>query len=134
MGLADLPGVCVTINVANCVEYLRGVGVEITDEQVAAWNDAEKVHRYLRNEKKPKRGGYDMECLNGHWWYAVIGRSRKQRDAAKPCPVCGRGWVFQRLRWAELRDGTIRDFRPKADRWMPLDGPPAENHDFPDCT
>lgn len=123
--LADMPGVSVIINVEKCIDYLRGIGVEIDAETEARWNDAQNVHRWLRNEKRSKRSGYDMGCRQGHRWYGEWSvRSRKQREAAAMCPECGGRWSWQALRWDEARDGTIRDFRPVSDRWLPLDAPP----------
>ncbi len=107
------------MNVANCVEYLRSVNVDVSDSMAESWGLSEQVHRYLRREKGWARKGQTMECVNGHEHFAVI--DRKHRKSRHPCcHECGGPWEMISLVWMEARDGTVRDFRPKGDRWKPL--------------
>lgn len=116
-----------TFNVAKCAEYLRSVGADVTDEQVQQWHDAEKVHRWLRRERKQQRAGYTCVCRNGHRWVGVFDRRRGKKvqaanEAASKCPECGQGWCMQSALWFEARDGSVKDWRPVAERWKPLPG------------
>lgn len=121
-----IEGMASTFNVEKCVAYLCHIGCEIEDEQVARWTDAEQVHRYLRNERKPKRYGAEMRCRRGHEWTGAFhqpARSKKQKaanEAAKTCPDCGELRSSWSSIWLEARDGTVIDRRPQAERWKPL--------------
>lgn len=111
------------LSVELCVKYLRSIGVEITDEQVTAWDTTERVHRYLRKIRRPAREGWDYECRNSHEWFRIVQRPRRRKAdrEASTCPECGeRAWV-EACRWREAGDGTLTDYRPRSEQWRPLD-------------
>lgn len=116
-------------NVAKCVEYLRFVGVEVSDDTAAEWGRSEHVTRFLASTRRPARSGLDMGCRNGHQWYGETerGRRSKARDAANrkatTCPTCGSAANWLTTRWTEARDGSFKDYRPRSERWKPRDQP-----------
>lgn len=113
-----------TINVANCVEYLRSIGAEVSDTQAQEWEIAERVHRYLRGLRGPVRECWDCWCRNGHTWTVIIDRRRRRRNDtswSEVCQKCDARVSSMRLRWSEASDGTFRDYRPASERWRPLD-------------
>lgn len=113
-----------TFNVDKCVHYLRHVGVDVSKEQAQQWDDAERVHRYLRSlGRKMLRKGVSMRCHNGHDWSGVkMGRGKgmmAHNAALLKCPECGKEPCVLSTEWIEALDGSVRDFRPKSERWRP---------------
>jgi hypothetical protein len=112
-------------NATKCATYLRDIGVEVTEEMLACWVDAEKAHRFLRSMKRAVADGGDWWCTKGHQTY-VERRRRSRRQQEMRCR-CGAPLVYCRTRWIELRDGSVRDYRPVAEQWKPRDWiPPFE--------
>jgi hypothetical protein len=101
-------------NVAKCVQYLRWINVDVSDEMRGSWEDAERVHRYLRSEGKSAREGAVMSCPRGHSWRGVFDRQRRTKareaanTAAATCPECGMAWGGWQLEWTESRSGVLR--------------------------
>lgn len=120
-------------NAEKCIQYLRWVGVEIDDKTAAGWIDAQSAHRFLASMKGCQRRGADIWCKNGHQVYVETRRGqRKPTREAKPCDVCGAPFTHWAIRFTEARDGSIRDYRPKEDRWKALDWvPPPMGNDPP---
>lgn len=112
-------------NATKCAKYLRGIGVEITDEQAASWIDCEKADRFLRKMKRTARQGWDWWCNNGHHWFCETrrGQRAKRKSQADCCPTCGGYWAHGGRRFDVTIDGAVRDYRASADRWKPLDSP-----------
>ena len=117
-----------TMNVTNCVKYLRSVNVVVTAEDEQSWRDAEGVNRWLGREKHTALQGARMWCGGGHHWTGVFLRKRntKKQDAVNEvtatCPDCGGLAEVINTLWTEARDGTVDDCRPKSERWQPLPG------------
>ena len=115
-------------NVAKCVEYLRSVGVEVPDATAQSWSDSESVHRFLKSGRRVVVEGRFVVCNRDHRFeYAVDRRKRKKPKGHSRCPECGAPWSVFGLRWTEARDGTIRDFRDRDERWKPLADTVAED-------
>lgn len=121
-------GAYVRMNVRHCVDYLRSIGVELSDETVNSWDTTERVHRYLRQIRKPVRVGKRFGCSAGHSWDGVLkqnARSKADKQANKDagtCPECGNSAWRITLMWTEAHDGTVIDYRPKSERWRPMEG------------
>ena len=113
-------------NAAKCAQYLRWIGVELEDEQVESWGLSERVHRFLRSQRRTTRECGACWCRHGHEWFAVTYRGhltkakRAANDDAARCPECGEAWTAWAVVWAETREGAVHDFRPKGELWKPL--------------
>lgn len=121
-------------NAEKCIRYLRWVGVEVSDEMAQQWLDAQSAHRFLTSMKGAARRGADMWCENGHQVYVEHrrGQRTKKFHQTPPCAVCGARFAVWSLRFVEARDGSIRDYRPKDERWKALDWqPPPLGNDPP---
>lgn len=115
-------------NAKKCITYLRSIGAEISDELAQSFLDAENVHRFCKSMKRPQREAWLWECRSGH--YTLIVRKRGQRrtknnlgDTSKEpkCAECGGALVSGRTWWVETRDGVLKDYRPKDERWRALE-------------
>ena len=119
-------------NVEKCVAYLRSVGVEISDVQAQEWRDAERTERFCRSMKRTAREGADYWCENGHQRYEERRKGQRKRKGEWRCAECGARFNRYRLRWTESSDGTVKDYRPRDERWKPLDWrPPPVGQDLP---
>jgi hypothetical protein len=121
-----------TFNAKKCVQYLRHIGVEVTDEMAAQWNDAEQSHRLLKLMKRPARTGADWWCDKEHQNFVETrrGQRRKNQPALK-CRVCDGPMRVWRRRYDIAIDGSVRDYRKPEDRWRALDWLPAPFGDEP---
>jgi hypothetical protein len=113
-----------TFNAKKCVQYLRHIGVEVTDEMAAQWNDAEQSHRLLKLMKRPARTGADWWCDKEHQNFVETrrGQRRKNQPALK-CRVCDGPMRVWRRRYDIAIDGSVRDYRKPEDRWRALAHP-----------
>lgn len=123
-------------NAEKCIRYLRWIGVEIDDKTAAEWLDMQKLHRFLASMKRTAAQGWDWWCDNGHQIYVEHRRGQRRasrfRSWERRCEVCGAEFRSGKARWYELRDGSIRDLRPKDERWKALDWqPPPLGNDPP---
>lgn len=111
------------MSVERCVRYLREIGADVSEAQVAQWRDAENVSRFLKSTRHVASSGYEYRCPQGHSWFREVARRarRKTKDAAGTCPECGDMACIVATRFQRLRDGSIRDFRPMSERWRPID-------------
>lgn len=120
-------------SVKNCIAHLRRLGCEIDAALEQRLSDEAKVHHLLAVQMRQSvRVGWDWRCQKcGHEWTRVHKRgSRRGRMKgalpAEGCPECGSRYLSGRRRFDERRDGTTDDYRPKSERWQPLDPTPTE--------
>jgi len=104
-------------NIAKCIQYLRLVGVDVTDEQMVSWDLSERVYRFLSKERRTKYEVRLAHCQKGHEFHHIASR-RNRRETV--CPDCGGRIVATSLVYAVARDGSVRDYRPKDEQWRPL--------------
>lgn len=116
-----------TINAEKCIRYLRGIGVDIDDDTADMWLDAQGVHRFLQSEKRSVVSGQIFSCrcgaMQGFAETSRKARRKKTKDGKAPvrCEECGSSWVGIVLAYTIARDGSMRDYRPKSERWKPLE-------------
>lgn len=111
-------------NMKKCVQYLRHVGVEVSDQMASDWDLAERAHRFASLMKRTKRSGHEVYCADGHMGYVESRRGQKRKGKAPwKCPECGKPASSQHLRFRELMDGAVLDYRDVEERWKPLDDP-----------
>ena len=110
-----------TLNVEKCIDYLRSVGVEVSDELAQSWRDTEQVDRLCEHMKKPGQTAYLWQCAKGHLSLHVRKRGAHRKGSGDKCAKCGARLVRGRLWWIITVDGTLKDYRPKDERWRQLE-------------
>lgn len=115
------------INAEKCVKYLRGIGVEIDDATADSWLDTQAVHRFMASEKRSDVSGQLYTCRCGAMQgFAETSRRRKRKKkdtedhTPAVCEECGTSWMTITLLYTVARDGSMRDYRRKDERWKPL--------------
>jgi len=116
------------INVEKCIAYLRGVGVEIDDRTGDSWLDAQAAHRLIgRIERKFTKVVADVVCVSCCACGDEIGNFTRRASARSTdarvhytCGECGSRALSFRLVAQVRADQTIKDFRDRADQWVPV--------------
>lgn len=123
--IAPNPAQINRINAEKCIAYLRGIGIDISDEDADAWLDTQAVHRLLNGMKRARYQFRWTSCKCGCLGYFYVverGKRVKTRRVTKDddsafCAVCKRfANVSDRLMYIVCVDGTERDYRDGPDR------------------
>lgn len=72
------------MNVADAVEYLRSIGVDVGEETAHAWNEQQTVHRLERRRHKAE---LKRSCGHFRTYWCTI-RSAEGTVYAKSCRDC----------------------------------------------
>lgn len=108
------------INAEKCIKYLRGIGVEIDDATADAWMDVQATHRFLASEKSVQKTVGVVMCQACGWSTETVhtrGSRRKKQPTQWACPDCGDHLWHWRALYVVCRDGSVKDYRDKEDRW-----------------
>jgi hypothetical protein len=116
------------INAEKCIAYLRGIGVQISDDTADEWLDTQGVHRLLSTMRRSNLSFYEMSCRCGALRYEFVrerGKKVKTRTVTKDddsafCKACETFvGALTVLLYVVRVDGSELDYRSGVNRIAP---------------
>ena len=92
----------VSINAVRCVEYLRRIGVDVTDDQASQWQTREALDRA---EKRINRAELKRSCGHFRTYWCKVYHTNGLTEV-KICSDCGLSIEYRGAGFAE-KEATV---------------------------